>query len=297
MNIPKELKITLACVATFLTLVFAFLSFFTVDAYERTIVTRLGVVEYVADPGLHWRTPFITGTRTYRVDIQQISPDKQVNTYTVDNQEIDVTYTVFYRVPADKVAFIYTNVSDFKERLFKLTTDRLKTEMGKVNVNHVAEKRGELRDSIKVVLAEDAKIIGLEVVDFQLTDLQYTKSFRDAVENAAVQKANVEAQEYKKQQAVKDAEQAAIRAKGQADAARETAKGEADAKLLTATAEAKSIQLKGEAEATSIMAQTKALAENNKLVELRKAERWDGKLPQSMLSNVMPFMNVDAGAK
>jgi hypothetical protein len=33
------------------------------------------------------------------------------------------------------------------------------------------------------------------------------------------------------------------------------------------------------------------------LVELRKAERWDGKLPTNMLSNVMPFMNVDQQMK
>jgi hypothetical protein len=28
-------------------------------------------------------------------------PEKEVNTYTIDNQEVDVVYTVFYRVPAE----------------------------------------------------------------------------------------------------------------------------------------------------------------------------------------------------
>lgn len=32
---------------------------------------------------------------------------------------------------------------------------------------------------------------------------------------------------------------------------------------------------------------------NAQLVELRKAEKWNGSLPATMLSNVAPFMGVD----
>ncbi|MCC7049830.1 MAG: hypothetical protein IT562_24195 [Alphaproteobacteria bacterium] len=80
---------------------------------------------------------------------------------------------------------------------------------------------------------------------------------------------------------------------GEGKAIRAEAKGQADANLLVAQAAAKAIQLKGEAEAAAIKAQAEALAQNVRLVELRKAERWNGALPQSMLSNVVPFMSVD----
>ena len=36
------------------------------------------------------------------------------------------------------------------------------------------------------------------------------------------------------------------------------------------------------------------MQQNAKLVELRKAEKWDGALPVQMLSNVVPFMSFDA---
>jgi regulator of protease activity HflC (stomatin/prohibitin superfamily) len=55
---------------------------------------------------------------------------------------------------------------------------------------------------------------------------------------------------------------------------REQAKGEADAKLLAARAEAEAIRIKGD-----------ALRQNQELVQLTLAERWDGKLPQQYLGS------------
>jgi uncharacterized membrane protein YqiK len=85
----------------------------------------------------------------------------------------------------------------------------------------------------------------------------------------------------------------AIQAQGQANAAREAAKGAADARLAQATAEAKAIQLQGEAQARAIQAQAEALKANPDLVSLRKAERWDGKLPTNMYGSApIPFLNA-----
>ena len=64
-------------------------------------------------------------------------------------------------------------------------------------------------------------------------------------------------------------------AKAEADKVREEARGVADAQLLRAKAEAEAIQIKGE-----------ALRNNQELVQLTLAERWDGK---------MPTTNVESG--
>ncbi|AMQ65943.1 transposase [Stenotrophomonas phage vB_SmaS-DLP_6] len=55
---------------------------------------------------------------------------------------------------------------------------------------------------------------------------------------------------------------------------REQAKGEADAKLLAARAEAESIRIKGD-----------ALRQNQELVQLTIAEKWDGKLPNQLINS------------
>jgi regulator of protease activity HflC (stomatin/prohibitin superfamily) len=271
------------------------LSYFTVNPYERVVVTRFGDILYVAAPGFHFKIPFVDATHAIRTDIRNLQPGKQgENTYTIDNQEIDVIFNVFYRVPIKNVEYIYTNVPDFRHRLYIMAVDRLKSEMGKVNANHVATKRGEIRDAIKAVLAHDARSLGVEVTEFQLTNLEYTRSYRQAVEMAASQKAGIEAREYERQQAQKTAQRAAIEAEGKANAIRAEAKGQADANLLVAEAEAKAIRLKGEAQAAAIKAQADALRQNAALVELRKAERWDGKLPTQMLSGITPLMTFQA---
>jgi uncharacterized membrane protein YqiK len=104
----------------------------------------------------------------------------------------------------------------------------------------------------------------------------------------------VETREQERQQAIKVADKARIVAEGEANARIEEARGASEATLLNAKAEAAAIRMKGEAEAASIHAQAKVLQENSKLVELRKAEKWDGQLPKQLLSGVVPFMKFDA---
>ena len=63
---------------------------------------------------------------------------------------------------------------------------------------------------------------------------------------------------------------------------------------MQAQAEAKAIALQGEAQAAAIRAQADALKSNASLIDLRKAERWDGKLPAAIYAGApIPFLPVD----
>lgn len=292
MNHPFKLFLTIF--TALMVLVVFLMTYFTVAPNEVAVVTSFGKISYVAQPGLHFKTPFVNSYETFRTDILEVAPDKGVNTYTIDNQEVDVIFNVYYRLSPDKVAFIYANVPDYRQRLYIMAVDRLKSQMGKVNVSSVAEKRGELRDAIKTTLAADAKALGIEVTDLQLPDMQYTDSYRAAIGAAAAAKAGVETRIYAQQQAQKDAETVAIQAEGAANAQRNQAQGAADATLFQATAEAKGIALKGEATAEAIKAQASALSANPMLVELHKADHWDGALPATMLQSASPFMSIGA---
>lgn len=278
------------------------LSYYSVDQYERVVLTRFGQVVEVSEPGLHFKVPFVHNTKTYRTDILSldasgVNKGLGVSTYTVDNQEVHVVFTVQYRMRPDKIGFIYENVQDLEARLFHIAEDRTKAEMGKVNTSHVAEKRGHIRDGIKTVLQAATVTLGVDVVDFQLNNIEYDATFKNAVKQAAAARATVETREQERQQAIKVAEKVKIAAEGEANAAREAAKGKADAIVDVATAEAKAIQMRGEAEAKAIRAQAEALAANARLVELRKAEKWNGELPKQLLSGIVPFMNFNAVEK
>lgn len=275
-------------------------TYYTIGQYERGVLTRFGKVVEVSEPGLHFKLPFVNSVKRYRTDILSLTThvvDKGrpgVSTYTVDNQEVHVVFTVQYRIRPDKVAFIYENVQDLEGKLFQIAEDRLKAELGKVNTSHVAEQRGMIRDGIKKVLAAATTTLGVEITDFQLNNIEYDATFQTAVKTAAAARATVETREQERQQAIKIADRDRIKAEGEANAARETAKGKADAIVSVATAEARAIQMRGEAEAKAIRAQAEALQQNQKLVELRKAEKWNGELPRQMLSNVLPMMQFKA---
>jgi regulator of protease activity HflC (stomatin/prohibitin superfamily) len=299
MESNTPLKLIIAGIVGVCALIMFFLSYYTVGQYERGVLTRFGKVVEVADPGLHFKVPFMNSVKMYRTDILSLTTPKEMNagtgvsTYTVDNQEVHVVFTVQYRLHADKVAFIYENVQDLEGRLFQIAEDRLKAEMGKVNTSHVAEHRGQIRDGIKKVLQEATRTLGVDVVDFQLNNIEYDKTFKTAVQQAAAARATVETKEQERMQAIKVAERVKIAAEGEANAAREKAKGEADAIDVKAKAEARAIQIKGEAQATAMKAQATALSANPVLVEMKKAEVWDGKLPTAIYAGApIPFMAV-----
>jgi regulator of protease activity HflC (stomatin/prohibitin superfamily) len=297
MESNTPLKLIVAGIVGVCAVILFLSTFYTVGQYERGVLTRFGKVVEVSDPGLHFRIPFVNSVHMYRTDILSLSTPPQmkdgVSTYTVDNQEVHVVFTVQYRLHADKVAFIYENVQDLQARLFQIAEDRLKAEMGKINTSHVAEQRGVIRDGIKKVMQEATKTLGVDVVDFQLNNIEYDKTFKTAVQQAAAARATVETREQERQQAVKVAEKVKVVAEGEANAAREKAKGEADAIDVKAKAEARAIQIKGEATATAMKAQANALSANPVLVEMKKAEQWDGKLPTAIYAGApIPFMQV-----
>ncbi len=258
---------------------------FNVGEYERTVVTRFGQFVSVEGPGLHFRLPIVNSTYPFRVDLQDLSTKTPENTYTVDNQEVDVIWRVRFRIPADKVEFVYKNARDYRALLEATAIDRLKKGMGKVNINDLSKSRDEVATNIKNVVAAEASQFGLQVVDFQIPNLEYTRTSEAADDAASQAKAGVETREQELEQARKTAERARVEAGGKADAY-----------LLERRAEATAIELKGKAEAAAIKAQTDALAQNAALVELKKAEKWDGQLPKQFLSNVVPFMSVDQTA-
>ena len=71
------------------------------------------------------------------------------------------------------------------------------------------------------------------------------------------------------------------------------AKAEADSRLAAAKAEAEAVRLKGLAEAESIRARGEALRQNPQVVNLTTAQRWDGKLPDTMIpGGTVPFVEV-----
>ena len=75
-----------------------------------------------------------------------------------------------------------------------------------------------------------------------------------------------------------------------------TTEVEAQIARTRAEGEAEAIRLRGEAEGAAIRARAEALRSNADLVQLQAVEKWDGKLPTTMVpSTALPFIDLQPG--
>jgi hypothetical protein len=182
----------LAAVAAAAILLYIISPFYTVGEYERTVVTRFGQFHSLAGPGLHFRIPFVNGLETFPIGIQRMQKD-HLNTYTVDNQELDALVTLNFRIPEAEVRRVFTTNRDYRANLESFMIDRFKREMGKINITQVAAHRGDVALSVQKSLETEAlSLFGISIVDFQINDIRYTEQYRKAVDSAAIAKAKVE---------------------------------------------------------------------------------------------------------
>jgi len=290
---PKKTIPTLVIVMIGIIVAVIFRPFFTVREVERAVLTRFGQYVGTYGPGLHLMMPLTDSVRFFRVDVQAVTIEK-TNTYTIDNQELDATVVVSYRLNPQDVEAVFKNAPDYQQRLYTLVIDRVKATLGQLNIAEIAQKRGDAAQRILKVVKQDAqRLLNLDVVDVQLVELFYTPTFRQAVDQAAVAKANVERAEQERRRAEVESERLKIEAAGQAQAEIERSRVTAQARLIGAEAEAQSIKLVGQAQAERIKVEAEALKINQDLVRLRQAEKWDGQLPSHVLGNAVPFINID----
>lgn len=109
----------------------------------------------------------------------------------------------------------------------------------------------------------------------QIQDIAFSQSYENAVEQrmqAIVQQEQAEAVKAKR---IIDADAAAYEVKAAADA------------------QAHQIEVQGQAQAAAIRARGDALKDNPNLIALTTAEKWDGKLPETMVpGGALPFLEM-----
>lgn len=293
-NVPKFVPWSIGGGILFVIFLVLFFSCrFTVQTYERGIVTRNGAVEYIAQPGAHYKLPFFDSVVYKDLRTQQIIADK-LNSYTIDNQEVDATIVVQYAIPESELQYVYQNVGDPTPLLTNMIVDRWKIEAGKINVSDIANDRGSITKQLTVAVKENAqRLYHVNVSDVQIFNIDYQDSYRQAQAQAAVVKTQIEQAQGLKTKAQIDADRAKIEASGVANQQIEKARGDAESTRLNAIATAESIRIKGEAEAHAQELMAAALTANPTLIQLEQAKRWNGQLPTQMIPGAtLPFMNL-----
>jgi regulator of protease activity HflC (stomatin/prohibitin superfamily) len=135
----------------------------------------------------------------------------------------------------------------------------------------------DVTDAIKENIHGPVTIDSVQIENIDFSDA-YEKSVEDRMRaevEVQTQKQNLEKERVNAQIAVTQAQ------------------AEADSQLARAKAQAEAIRITGEAEASAIKSRAEALSKNQDLIELTKAEKWNGELPKTMLPNsTLPFFDV-----
>lgn len=291
----RSVFMTLIGVAVVLALLTAVMgSWYTIDQGERGVLLTNGALTSVVDPGLHFKLPLLQ-------DVKKISLRQQVirwgsdsadgiglpamQAYSRDQQPADMRVTVNFHVPETEVADIYTiygSVEALADRVIaRKAPQEIKTVFGQYDAVSVIQNRARFNKDVSDAIASvtDGPVI---IDSVQVENIDFSDAYEQAVE--ARMTAQVEVQKQEQQLAQE---------KIKADIAVTQANGRANSVKTEADANAYKTKVEGEATAAAIGARAGALANNPLLVELTKAEKWDGQLPTSMIpGSTVPFLEL-----
>lgn len=260
-------------------------SWYTIDSSERGVLLTNGAITTQVEPGLGFKMPFIQSVD--RISVQQKTVVYDLEAYSNDQQPATIRVSVNYNVPVDRVVDVrrdYVTVENLVSRVVERNVlAQTKTVFGRYKAVTAIQERARLNSDVLTALTTAVDNDPILISSVQIEDISFSAAYENSIE--AKQLAEVEVQ-----RKLQEAE----RAKVEALITVTQAQAEADSRIARAKAEAEAVKLAGEAEAYAIDARGKALRENPALVDLVVAERWDGKLPQSMPPNgTVPFLNLD----
>jgi regulator of protease activity HflC (stomatin/prohibitin superfamily) len=259
-------------------------SFYTIDQGERGVILRNGAISGVAEPGMNFKIPFVDHVVDVSVQNHVQSYDK-MQAYSKDQQPTELRLSVSYHVPASQVTEAYAEyggLGGVVERILdRRVFEQVKNVFGQYNAVTAIQERARLNTDMEAAVRKSVK--GPIVIDsLQIENIDFSDAYEQSIENRML--AEVEVQKLR---------QNAEREKVQAQITVTQANAKADAVRAEAQANADAVRLNGDAQADAIKARAAALGQNPLLVDLTKAEKWDGKLPETMVpSSTVPFLNI-----
>lgn len=259
-------------------------SWYTVDQGERAVLLRWGQAIAVEDPGLHFKAPWIESVTYLPVRVQQITwakdkdSDSRMQSYSKDQQPASISVNVSWRVLNDdnSITQVY---SQFKNDdgisnsvLQPRTLEAVKNIFGRYNAVTVIQDRQRFNVDVANEVARLLKGYPIHIEGVQIQDISFSDAYEQAVEQRMT--AQVQVQNLQQQQLQKE-----IQAK---------------ITVINARANADAKKLAGDAEAYAIQRRADALKANEGLVALTAVEKWDGKLPTTMVpGSAVPFLKVN----
>jgi len=153
-------------------LIVSTLSLFVVDQRQNAIVFRLGeVVDVKKEPGLYFKVPLLDNVRYFDVRILTIDTAEPERFLTSEKKNVLVDLFVKWRITDVRQYYVSVqgNEPAAQTRLLQTINDGLRAEFGNRTVHDVVSgERDKIMNFMRDKANEDAKSIGVEVLDVRL---------------------------------------------------------------------------------------------------------------------------------
>ena len=223
------------------------------------------------------------------IDVRLRKAENQASAASKDLQVVSTEVAVQYSLIGEVMPKIYQNIGPRADIVEANVVDPgIKESVKAITAQYTAEELVTRRAEVKVqiqqgieafvntTLAQKGVVGAIELANVAITDFEFSAEFNRAIE----EKVRAE------QEALK-AENEKLRRVTQAEAA-------AAERTLAADAEAYQIEVESQARAEAIRREAEALKDNPDLIQLRIAEKWDGRLPQFSGGGAIPLLNMDS---
>jgi len=261
---PAVIVLVIAALVSLL-LVFG-LIYTPVEYGTVALVKRFGgLTGAVFEPGLHWRTPFVDSVVTIPTVVQSYETsdnpevsgadyrDYPVNAQTVDGQQINIKYTVLFRVPPDKSVDIVQNVGRPREvvenvvKAHSRNLTRLWAQSYTAEDLYSGEGIFAYEEAVGQALTEEFAKYGVALDDFLVRKVEFDDEYINAIEQQQIAQEAIQTAQYQSQAAEYEKERQIRLAEAEAERTKLLAQADAERQRLLADAEAYSIQARGEA--------------------------------------------------
>ena len=227
-------------------------SYTIIDPNERGIDVRLGEMQgEVIQPGIHFRTPFITSTRTFELEPKVYEVTFSVGydgAITKDMQTVGATVAVRYvydEARIKDIVTLYANGSVIESAMKDNVKASLKETTGKYSIYELVAHQNEITSEVATAMLTRMSNYPVAINQITITNWDWSDDFdRQIKETAnrtqqvkqAEQEANIAAARAQKLVREAEAQKQAAELDAQAEIAR--ANGTAEAKKIKADAQA-----------------------------------------------------------
>ena len=272
------------------------LGFKQVDAGHRGIKLVWGkVVSDSLPEGLYFYNPISTNIVT--IDTRLQKKTTQLETYTKDIQQTTMYITVNFFVDPNNAHILYQRIGlNYSNTLIEpALLSAVKDVVGKVEADKFINNRELVTEEIKQKLSKSLDGSNVVVQSVSIEDIAFSGAFEAAIEAKQIATQEAIKSQNETVRVEEEGKQRVIKARAESDSKKAQSDADAYAIEVESKAKAEAIRQMGLAESEAIREKSKALAQNANLVELTKAERWNGALPQNIYgSGPIPFLDISA---